>query len=371
MIRSQSSEPAAAQTCWCGGDGAQPFSDHYDRCGSCGTLISRWRHDRDVTRVRSESDDFYGERYWFADMESRGFGNFHSRARTDLAERAPYWLQTLLKYQLPPGATLEVGCGHGAAVALLQFAGFDAAGLEVSPAVAALARQTFAIEVLEGPLEDQQLPPGRCAAVLMMDVLEHLPSPLTTMRAVAALLSPGGVALVQTPCAPDSGEVADLRASASRFEEMLLEREHLFLFTAASVQELLRRAGLPSVVFEPALFPHYDMFLAAAAAPLTPIAEADRLAALAARPAGRMTQAVLDLYTAHQSAAAGFVGADRDRVGRAEIIDRLSAELAVSERDRAARLSLLTEADRRIGTLDAEISELKRLLAARGRGSAS
>jgi hypothetical protein len=87
-----------------------------------------------VTHVVDDAHDFYGKNYWFTHQEGDlGLPNIITRARIDLPERCLYWLRTLLKYKLPPAKVLELGSAHGGFVALLQWAGFEAMGSEVSP----------------------------------------------------------------------------------------------------------------------------------------------------------------------------------------------------------------------------------------------
>ena len=171
---------------------------------SCGTLVSRFHHDRDVARVTSDDSDLYGRDYWFGHMENDlGFANIYQRARTDLTERCPHWLKTLLKYQLPPARVLELGSAHGGFVATLKWAGFDASGLELSPAIAQIARTLFDVPMLEGPAEDQEIPSSSLDVIALMDVLEHLPDPVATMRHCIDLLTPDGFLLIQTPRFPE------------------------------------------------------------------------------------------------------------------------------------------------------------------------
>src|SRR4051812_15425857 len=195
--------PHAARPCWCGNNNLEAFSPAYEVCRECGTLVSQYDQGGDVSRVRDDESDLYGREYWFSHMErDLGFVNIHERARTDLPERCAHWLRTLLKYKLPPARTLELGAAHGGFVALLKLAGFDAAGLELSPWIADFARKTFGVPMLQGPIEKQSVAPGSLDGLVMMDVIEHLPDPVGTLSSCARLLKADGVFLVQTPGPP-------------------------------------------------------------------------------------------------------------------------------------------------------------------------
>ncbi len=72
-------------------------------------------------------------------------------------------------------------------MAFLRWAGYDAQGLELSPWLTGFARQTFNIPILQGPLEDQNLKTSSYDVVAYMDVLEHFPNPLDTMKITAEI----------------------------------------------------------------------------------------------------------------------------------------------------------------------------------------
>src|SRR5688500_8187753 len=175
--------------CWCGNQALSAFSNEYLLCENCKTLVlMEWPEERTFI-VEQDDQAFYGKAYWFEHQENDlQFGNILTRARTDLPQRILHWLDTLLKYKLPPGNTLDLGCSHGGFVAVLQWVGFQASGLELSPWVVKFARQAFQIPLYQGKLEDQEIKAGSLDAVILMDVLEHLPDPVSTISAATTLL---------------------------------------------------------------------------------------------------------------------------------------------------------------------------------------
>jgi SAM-dependent methyltransferase len=310
-------------TCWCGNARLAPFSEHYRRCGACETLVALRRPEGDVTRVGSDERGLYGKEYWFSHQERDvDLPNIEHRAAADLPERCVHWLRAMLKYRPPPAKVQELGSAHGGFVALLRWAGYDAAGLELSPWVVDFARRTFGVPVLQGPLEAQPIPHASLDAVAMMDVLEHLPEPLATMRHAAGLLKGDGLLLVQTPAYPEGAGHEELVARRDYFLNHLRGRheEHLFLFSRPAVIELMRRAGLHWVRFEPAIFHQYDMFFVAAPRELTPHPPGAVDEALKVTPGGRLVLALLDAGAQrdHYQAEAGK---------RLEVIEGLVKEL--------------------------------------------
>jgi 2-polyprenyl-3-methyl-5-hydroxy-6-metoxy-1,4-benzoquinol methylase len=329
---------------------------------------------RELVQVADDELGFYGREYWFGHQEKElGFPNIQIRARTDLAERCLYWLRTALKYKHPPGQVLELGSAHGGFVALLRWAGFDATGLELSPWVVQFARKTFGVPVLLGPVEDQQIEPASLDMIALMDVLEHLTDPVGTMRHCLELLKPNGILLIQTPCLPEGRSHENMVAQGDRFVELLIEKEHLYLFSQRSIKELFARLGAEHVVFEPALFAYYDMFLVVSRAPLVVHRPVTVERALSATSSGRMVQALLGLGGKLDDLKQRYAEAEQDRAARLQVIEaqgrllgeveaernRLRGELEVVEADRAARLEVIEAQGRLLGEVEAERNKLR------------
>jgi glycosyltransferase involved in cell wall biosynthesis/SAM-dependent methyltransferase len=361
----------ANRSCWCGAGELAPFGAGYVVCAACETLVRLASPGARLDVVRDEDRDFYGRRYWFERQRELGLPDLAERCGEDLRGRCLHWLAALLRYKRPPGRALELGSAHGAFVALLGWSGFRATGLELSPWVAAWARERFGVEMLAGPLEQQDLAPGSLDLVAAFDVLEHLEDPLGTVQRVANLLRDDGVVVLQTPMRPAAMDIDELERSGHRFREMLID-EHLHLFSERGVRELLARAGLVHVAFEPAFFDHYDMFLLASKRPLVRAESLDEAMPAnffrtpawallqcheALRGADRGDHAASDLASRLASAVAAqteaerqveeltelYRVADQDRVGRLGQVEELTRLYRDSEADRAARLRQIEE----------------------------
>jgi 2-polyprenyl-3-methyl-5-hydroxy-6-metoxy-1,4-benzoquinol methylase len=141
---------------------------------------------------------------------------------------------------VPPGSTiLDVGAGSGAAVAALRAEGYDAWGVEPSASAVAIAHAAGRDTVVQGTLEASELAARKWDVVRFTHVLEHVPSPLTTLRVVSEVLAPGGHVVVVVPNFAGAGRLA-FRASWDALEVP----RHLHHFTPATLSHAFAAAGL-------------------------------------------------------------------------------------------------------------------------------
>jgi SAM-dependent methyltransferase len=100
---------------------------------------------------------------------------------------------------LGQGRLLDFGCGSGSYLERMAKQGWQATGLDVSPAAVARIRRDLGLPALLGSLPHPQLAPGTFDVITMWHSLEHVHEPLEVLRAAHALLAPGGRLLVAAP----------------------------------------------------------------------------------------------------------------------------------------------------------------------------
>ena len=131
-----------------------------------------------------------------------------------------------------PGATiLEMGCGTGSNIALLQrFGQVDA--VEPDDAARALAAARTGVAVKGGLLPDGvELADGRYDLIAMLDVLEHIPGDHAALAALRPKLAPGGRILVTVPASPWLWSAHDVA------------HHHQRRYTAATLRAVFEGAG--------------------------------------------------------------------------------------------------------------------------------
>ncbi len=137
------------------------------------------------------------------------------------------------------GRLLDVGCASGRYVARMNAAGWQAEGLDLSAEAVEAGRQA-GLELHVGTLPGADLPRGAYDWVTMWHVLEHVPSPLATLRAVREVVRPGGAVAIVSPLI---NSLASAWTGAAWFGMRELPR-HLTHFSQATLARHLEKAGL-------------------------------------------------------------------------------------------------------------------------------
>jgi SAM-dependent methyltransferase len=132
---------------------------------------------------------------------------------------------------------LDLGCWVGFLLAEARDRGWTGVGVEPSAWASAVARERFGLDVHTSGLFEADLEPGGFDAVVMADVIEHLPDPGEALDRVASWLAPGGVLALALP---DAGSPV-ARALGERWWSIL--PTHVQYFTRGSLEILLSRHG--------------------------------------------------------------------------------------------------------------------------------
>lgn len=93
---------------------------------------------------------------------------------------------------------LDIGCGFGETLGYHKTRGCDVYGVEADENIRRVAEK-FGYNVHVGLFDPKEYEPDFFDYVTMDQVIEHVTDPLETMRGIAKVLKPGGVAILSTP----------------------------------------------------------------------------------------------------------------------------------------------------------------------------
>lgn len=135
---------------------------------------------------------------------------------------------------------LDIGCGHGEFLQLLQAAGHEAVGIDIDPAMVATCHAQ-GLTAYEGDaiawLQREQEP---FDAIFSSNVIEHLDAPTvqTLIRSAHSALHPGGLLLMGTPN-PESLIV--------QFHEFWRDPTHVRLYSRQLIEFFYADAGFVNI----------------------------------------------------------------------------------------------------------------------------
>lgn len=180
----------------CGGINFQFICDGYDRlhdipgtfklikCTGCGLFLLH------PTLSKGESAAYYPQEYICYLPAIEDETNCFTRINRYLALRKR--VQWINRTTRVPGEILDIGCATGILLSGLKKRGWACQGVEPDKKASDYARKRFDINIHNGYLEDVNFSENSFDVITMMDVLEHVHDPVSTVVKVYKLLKPGG-----------------------------------------------------------------------------------------------------------------------------------------------------------------------------------
>jgi 2-polyprenyl-3-methyl-5-hydroxy-6-metoxy-1,4-benzoquinol methylase/ribosomal protein S14 len=253
-----------------------------DRCWVCGgAALDRYHECRMDFREYADQDPglhaYTGERVWLARCRACGFGQpealpalpgFFDRMYDQ--EWSQPWVEAEfagtykdlifdrilaeLDRRLPArGRLLDIGAHAGRFMWRAKQRGWRVEGIELNPRTAAYAAARTGAPVHRTNAHALASGGRRYAAVVLTDVLEHIPEPRRLLAAIASLLEPGGIVAVKVPNGSAQWLKERWLARLTRHRVSLAENlVHVNQFTPGSLGLALTRAGLRRGVVRPA-----------------------------------------------------------------------------------------------------------------------
>jgi SAM-dependent methyltransferase len=237
------------------------------RCAGCG-LVRADPFPSAEEKLRAETYD-YDQDVACPEVQDL-FANYHRDYVEDpIIRRMRQHLDDLKHAVGAPGTLLDVGAATGIFMHLAREGGWEPTGVELCADRAAEAVKEFDLSIVVGTFEQQHFEGRHFDAISMLDVVEHVPDPLTMLRRAHALLRPGGAIFIAVPnqhCLLTVlvNTYARLGGpSAQKLLPRLYVPLHLHYFTPTTLTRLVTAAG-----FQPRLLRHAPVYLGRYAIPL-------------------------------------------------------------------------------------------------------
>ena len=193
--------------------------------------------------------------------------DFYPRSEYDLEQYQPYkeangflaWLdgEQASTFRWVPSnvRVLDIGCGFGESLGYHQARGCEVCGVEADENIRRVAEK-FGYKVHVGLFDPGEYEENYFDYVTMSQVIEHVTDPLQTLRGIARVLKPGGLAILSTPNANGWG--------AGIFGRRWINWHapyHLQFFSMRSMKLAAEQAGLvveKTVTITPSAWLHFQ-----------------------------------------------------------------------------------------------------------------
>jgi len=194
-------------------------------CQTCGLLFVHPQPSEETLNAYYAADGS-----WQAERQAK-----LEHAGTRTKGGAPDMLAALDRYfaasvPTPGSRVLDFGCGTGTWLNTFQDCGWETFGIEPSTSVAFVRHRRLDVVPRDGGFD----------LAIIYHVLEHLPRPLDTLKALSAAIRPGGHCLISVPR-------LDMLPTHRNRKYCLDSRHHVVAYTEACLRGLLARAGLSTV----------------------------------------------------------------------------------------------------------------------------
>lgn len=132
---------------------------------------------------------------------------------------------------------LEVGSSFGGFLKRVQYHGHSAFGIEISKYSSDVSNQSGII-THNGSLEDSPYPPKSFDAIVLSEVVEHLPTPKTSFEKLVDLMSDQSLLLIQTA----NFEGWQARQESKYYHYYL--PGHLYYYSESNLKKILNHQGI-------------------------------------------------------------------------------------------------------------------------------
>jgi 2-polyprenyl-3-methyl-5-hydroxy-6-metoxy-1,4-benzoquinol methylase len=203
-------------------------------CARCGHLYTSPR------LTNSALASLYNTDYFESGEEGSAFGYAdyaeQERAIRSTARIRLKWIKRRLKTGSTKNRLLEIGSAYGFFLDEARQAGYQIAGVEPAATARSRANRLLSEEIVKDRLEKIE---SQFDVVVLWDVLEHLPDPLTTLKQIGEYMPPRALLAVITP----NSTSYPARFFNHRWLVLASPQEHLHFFYPATIRRLLIIAG--------------------------------------------------------------------------------------------------------------------------------
>lgn len=208
---------------------------NYVQCSICGLVYVNPRLEQRAINELYDEEYFHGKGFDKSIVYQKEFEE--KSTRIDLNDWDISTIHEFINTGSDKPKLLDVGCGMGLFLWKAKQKGFDAEGLELSPYAGDFVRSKD-ISVQTKSIYDAELKPNSYDAIVMKEVIEHLPDPMKALLTVHESLKPGGVLFMTT-----GNYNCPERKLRGKNWFYFMPEGHIYIFSNKTMKQYLKKAG--------------------------------------------------------------------------------------------------------------------------------
>lgn len=213
---------------------------NYVECIKCGLVFVNPR------LTQNEINHLYDENYF----RGKGFDRsieykkeFEEKSgKIDLTDWDISTIRELLQTNSEMPKLLDAGCGMGLFLWKAKQKGFDVEGLELSSYASEFVKSK-GIGVQNKSIYEAKLTPNSYDAIVMKEVIEHLPDPMKALQINHKALKPGGVLFITT-----GNYNCPERKLRGKDWFYFMPAGHIYIFSNRTIKQYLKKTGFTKII---------------------------------------------------------------------------------------------------------------------------
>lgn len=207
-----------------------PYSQ-WSICKTCGMLFQNPRPTKEQIEKLYTQNQYFGTEY------------LNKLKRISIIKHTDKinWLKKILPETTKNNVALDMGCGIGGSIKLLDQAGFNAYGVEPDPVMAKEGIKEFVVSIKTGLFNEVDIPANSVHLVYSNHVFEHLADPNKIVEKIQKVTTKDAYVFT---CIPTYKKNTSLEAYA------WMNLSHNYIFTKETLENLFAKYGFKTVQFK-------------------------------------------------------------------------------------------------------------------------
>lgn len=209
------------------------------QCKNCGFVFVNEEIQKE-TLNQLYTETYFHNPAWYRLDKNNYFGyDDYIGDKQNIRDKFEKVIKIIIKYT-DNGPLLDIGCGPGLFLELVQERGFTPVqGVDISSFAVEYCTNTLHLNVQKGDLLDFKFKSESFNLITMFDTLEHIQNPKAELMEIERILKPNGILAIITP----NISALAARVVQSKWEEVQRLPEHLVFFSKKTLHSVLRQVG--------------------------------------------------------------------------------------------------------------------------------